>query len=94
VATFAIGDIHGHLEALVDLLGQIVPLVQPDDTVVFLGDYVDRGPDSKGCIDAILRLKRTLPGRVVCLKGNHEDWLLATRQDHRKHSWLPHRRAC
>jgi serine/threonine protein phosphatase 1 len=50
-----------------------------DDTVVFLGDYIDRGPDSKGVVDYILQLKKNLP-HVVCLKGNHEamllDWVL------------------
>jgi hypothetical protein len=49
MATFVIGDIHGNLPALTDLLGQVEPLLTRDDTLVFLGDYIDRGPDSRGC---------------------------------------------
>lgn len=70
--TFAIGDIHGCARELAALLDQIRPT--EDDTVVFLGDYIDRGPDSKGVVDIILDLeKRTT---VVALKGNHESMLL------------------
>ena len=42
------------------------------DTVVFLGDYIDRGPDSKGCIDRILRFRAESRASVVALLGNHE----------------------
>ena len=59
---------------------QITPALNPQrDTLVFLGDYIDRGPDSKGVVDFILQLRKELP-HVVCLKGNHEalflDWHL------------------
>ena len=59
-----------------------------DDVVVFLGDYIDRGPDSKGCIDAILAFRDEVPAQVMGLCGNHEDWLLRTMRDHSRHSWL------
>ena len=88
VSTFAIGDIHGLAGALAHLLGQIRPLVQPGDTVVFLGDYIDRGPDSKGCIDHIIDFAGQVPVPVVSLLGNHEQWLLRTRRDYSDHSWL------
>ena len=88
MATIAVGDIHGNLRALTDILDQIRPATGPGDTVVFLGDYIDRGPDSKACIDAMLRLQLELEGEVVFLMGNHEDWLLKTMRDHRSHSWL------
>lgn len=88
MSTFAIGDIHGNADGLQDLLTQMSPDVSPGDVVVFLGDYVDRGPDSRGCIDAILRFRDSTPADVVCLLGNHEDWLLATRRDFRRHAWL------
>jgi hypothetical protein len=88
MATFAIGDIHGNLAALQDLLGQIHGEVSKDDVVVFLGDYIDRGDDSRGCIDAVLSFRDEGKARVFCLKGNHEDWLLRTRADYRRHSWL------
>ena len=73
---FAVGDIHGNLSRLEQLMEEIKPAFNPDsDTLVFLGDYIDRGPDSKGVVDFILRLRRKFP-RVVCLKGNHEAMLL------------------
>ena len=46
---------------------------------MFLGDYIDRGHDSRGCIDAILAFRRESPAEVTCLRGNHEDWLLRRR---------------
>lgn len=54
MATIAIGDVHGNRAALDDLLARLEGELDVDDTVVFLGDYIDRGPDSKGCIDSIL----------------------------------------
>ena len=73
---FAIGDIHGNLSHLEQLLEKIKPaLNQEKDTLVFLGDYIDRGPASKGVVDFILQLRKDLP-HIVCLKGNHEDMLL------------------
>lgn len=73
---FAIGDIHGCLRSLEALLKLVLPQVDPErDTIVFIGDYVDRGPDPRGVIQRIIDLKRDYP-RVVALKGNHEDMLL------------------
>ncbi len=72
--TFVIGDIHGCLDEIDRLLDTLVPTAV--DTVVFLGDYIDRGPASKGVIDRLLRLRREGP-RCVFLKGNHEDMFLA-----------------
>src|SRR5262249_508539 len=57
-------------------------------TVVFLGDYIDRGPDTRACVDAILQFRIDVPAEVVCLCGNHEDWMLRTLRDPRRHSWL------
>lgn len=71
---YAIGDVHGCGEELARLLDGIAP--GPGDTVVFLGDYIDRGPDSRGVIDHILAWRRETAARVVCLKGNHEDMAL------------------
>ncbi len=88
MATIAIGDIHGNLAALLELLGQLRHEVGGEDVVVFLGDYIDRGPDSKSCVDAILAFRRESPAEVTCLRGNHEDWLLRTQQDYACHSWL------
>ena len=64
----AIGDVHGCAEELRALI-QKLPL-RRDSVVVFLGDYIDRGPDSRGVVDTVLELKQYC--RVVCLLGNHE----------------------
>lgn len=88
MSVIAIGDIHGNLKALDDLLGQVVPEVRPEDTLVFLGDYIDRGPDSKGCVQRILQLRRSSPVPVVTLMGNHEQWMLRSLNDPTRHSWL------
>jgi serine/threonine protein phosphatase 1 len=68
---FAIGDVHGCAEELQALIHKL-PLDQ-DSILVFLGDYVDRGPDSKGVIDTVLDLSEIY--NVIALKGNHE-WLM------------------
>jgi serine/threonine protein phosphatase 1 len=72
MATVAIGDIHGNLKPLEDLLSEVLPVLRPEDTLVFLGDYIDRGPDSRGCVERILRLKEQAAFSVVTLLGNHE----------------------
>jgi serine/threonine protein phosphatase 1 len=88
MATIAVGDVHGNLAALLDLLSRLRANIAEGDVVVFLGDYIDRGSDSRGCVEAILAFRRDSPGKVVCLRGNHEDWLLRTEADYTKHSWL------
>jgi calcineurin-like phosphoesterase family protein len=88
MATIAIGDIHGFLAPLKGLLSRIVEVATADDTVVFLGDYIDRGPESCQCLDAILSFRNETKATVVGLIGNHEDWLLATYEDYTRHSWL------
>jgi serine/threonine protein phosphatase 1 len=75
--TFAIGDIHGCLRAFDALLEQIAP--QRGDLVVTLGDYVDRGSDSKGVLDRLVALRSQC--QLVPLKGNHDLMMLAGRED-------------
>lgn len=53
--TFAIGDIHGHLTALEVLMERLD--YTEEDTLIFLGDYVDRGPDTKGVVDWLIQLR-------------------------------------
>jgi serine/threonine protein phosphatase 1 len=72
--TYVIGDIHGCLNELNVLLDFIRP--GSGDHVCFLGDYVDRGPDSKGVIARLIQLRHEGP-RCTFLKGNHEDMFLA-----------------
>ncbi|MDP0491114.1 MAG: metallophosphoesterase family protein [Verrucomicrobiota bacterium JB023] len=64
----AIGDIHGCLTSLQTLLNTVQP--QESDLLVTLGDYVDRGPDSKGVIESLLKLKES--HQLIHLMGNHE----------------------
>ncbi|MEC8555222.1 MAG: metallophosphoesterase family protein [Planctomycetota bacterium] len=66
--TIAIGDIHGCSKALVGLLDEIAPT--SSDQLVFLGDYVDRGPDSKGVLRTLIELQQHCS--PVFLLGNHE----------------------
>ncbi len=66
--TFAIGDIHGSFVALTTLLSDIKP--RADDTLIFLGDYVNRGADSKGVLDTIMALSKQC--QVITIMGNHE----------------------
>jgi serine/threonine protein phosphatase 1 len=70
--TIAIGDVHGCAAALRSILDAIKP--QADDTIVVLGDCVDRGPDSRGVIDALLALRERC--KLVPLLGNHEEMML------------------
>jgi serine/threonine protein phosphatase 1 len=72
----AVGDVHGRADLLAALLLKLERLVEGREArFVFLGDYVDRGPDSRGVIDALLELRRRRPDTVF-LKGNHEEALL------------------
>lgn len=77
----AIGDIHGCINALttlIDLVG-----FRHDDTIVTLGDYIDRGPDSRAVVDLLITLDQT--HNLIALRGNHEIMMLDSRQ---KKSWL------
>lgn len=71
----AIGDIHGCLDALQALLAELRPT--SNDHLVFLGDIVDRGPNTKGCIDCLMQLCETVP--CVFIMGNHEEMMLDAR---------------
>jgi serine/threonine protein phosphatase 1 len=73
--TFVIGDIHGRGAQLASLL-EMIPRDPEQDTLIFLGDLIDRGFDAPGCVEQVLFLCRSNPERVVCLRGNHEQMLL------------------
>jgi len=74
---FAIGDVHGCFTALQTLVSHLA--FGPDDEVVALGDYVDRGPDSKGVIDLLLALRGQT--RLIALRGNHEVMMLGAQAE-------------
>ena len=83
----AIGDIHGCRTALETLLDDVNPTTE--DTLVTLGDYVDRGPDSRGVIDTLLCLSRYT--NLVAILGNHEEMMLHVLQSGQGHQgWLQH----
>ena len=67
---FAIGDIHGCLEKLKELMDKLV-IDNEKDTLVFIGDYIDRGKSGKEVVDYVLHLKSKYKN-VICLLGNHE----------------------
>jgi len=69
----AIGDLHGYCEPLFRLFDEIVP--SHNDLLVFIGDYVDRGPDSREVVQALIDISKAHPG-CRFLKGNHEDMML------------------
>lgn len=79
---FVIGDIHGCLNELIKLLALVDTKIQKDDQIVFVGDYIDRGPDSKGVIDLLIRRAKDHPNKHIFLRGNHEDMML-----NEKHHW-------
>ena len=70
---FAIGDIHGCYDRLKKLMGKI-PIDLSRDTLVFIGDYIDRGSHSVDVVDYLIKLKKRFP-ETIFLKGNHEDML-------------------
>lgn len=73
--TLAVGDIHGCRNALVALMKAVKPT--KEDRLIFLGDYVDRGPDSKGVIDWILKHREKR--ETITLRGNHEKMMMDSR---------------
>jgi serine/threonine protein phosphatase 1 len=75
MACYVIGDIHGCVSELTYLLENL-PL-KPADQIVFLGDYIDRGPDSKAVVSYLIGMAKAIDNEMVFLKGNHEDMLLA-----------------
>ncbi len=73
MSKYVIGDIHGCSSSLSGLLDKISP--EKGDTIYFLGDYIDRGPNSKAVVDIILGLKES--GILIMpLMGNHEEMML------------------
>ena len=71
---FAIGDIHGCVDKMDAMMSRIN--INPErDTLVLIGDYIDRGPDSRKVVDSIISIRKKIK-HVVCLLGNHEQMLL------------------
>lgn len=75
--TFAIGDVHGCLDALVELIHAINP--QANDTIITLGDYVDRGPNSSDVLEFLISLSHHCT--LIPILGNHEEMMLCAIND-------------
>lgn len=75
---FVMGDIHGCLKETEVLYNYLVKEegLSANDRLIFLGDYIDRGPESKGVLDLMLQVRVDFPNTIF-LKGNHEDMLLS-----------------
>jgi len=90
--TYALSDIHGCL----DKLRRLVARCEADAAggaakFMFLGDYIDRGPDSRGVIEFIMAMQARDPDGVICLIGNHEDMALNAIDDPREIDLWVHR---
>ena len=84
--TFVVGDIHGRCAQLLNLL-DMLPRDPETDTLVLLGDLIDRGADAPGCVSHAMKLCQENPERVICLRGNHEQMLMDFLDGH-SNMWL------
>ena len=76
--SYAVGDVHGRDDLLRDLLAQIdAHAAGRDHRLIFLGDYIDRGPYSAAVVSRLMALQQARPpSAVICLRGNHEQMAL------------------
>ncbi|MEN6508996.1 MAG: metallophosphoesterase family protein [Smithella sp.] len=85
----AIGDVHGTLRKLEGLVEQISPT--KEDKVIFLGDYIDRGPDPYHTVEYIIDFMEQFPN-TVALRGNHEDFVISlfmgNMNEYERNLWL------
>ena len=73
----AVGDIHGHNTALEKLIEELKP--SANDKIITLGDYINRGPNSKGVIEQLIELRERC--QLIPILGNHDEMLLDARKD-------------
>jgi len=84
--TFVVGDIHGRCAQLLNLL-DMLPRDPETDTLILLGDLIDRGADAPCCVSHAMKLCHENPERVICLRGNHEQMLMDFLDGH-SNLWL------
>lgn len=88
--TLVIGDIHGGLKALIQVLQKAA--IQPDDIIIFLGDYVDGWSESPGVLDFLIALSEQQ--NCIFIKGNHDelllDWLENRHENLNEKVWFKH----
>ena len=86
---YAIGDIHGSLRALCRLITECERDADGRPMrLVFIGDYIDRGPDSRGVVEYIMNLQSRLAANAICLMGNHEALALSAIDDLNTENWI------
>src|SRR5260370_21595103 len=88
--TFAVGDVHGCVDKL-QRVGEVCDAYAAGRLArfVFLGDYIDRGPDSRGVVEFLMQRQMAQPDMLVCLRGNHEQLALDAHADERAMpAWL------
>lgn len=83
---YATTDLHGCLHTFRQLVEEKLRLT-PADELYLLGDYINKGPDSRGTLDYIMQLQAT-GYRVQCLRGNHEQELIDAARHHLNLTWL------
>jgi serine/threonine protein phosphatase 1 len=87
--TYAVGDIHGSYAKLVNLLRHIrAHAGQHDSRLVFIGDYVDRGRQSRDVVSLLLERQADAPDQYICLRGNHEEMLVNASKCRDELMWL------
>jgi serine/threonine protein phosphatase 1 len=87
--TYAIGDIHGLLRILCRLTDECERDADGRPMrLVFIGDYIDRGPDSRGVVDYIMNLQSRLAANAICLMGNHEALALSAIDNLDTENWI------
>ncbi|MFC6996512.1 metallophosphoesterase family protein [Rufibacter roseus] len=86
MARYAISDIHGCLRTFQVMVEEVLQ-IQPHDHLYLLGDYINKGPDSKGVLDYILTLQKK-GHQITCLRGNHDQLLLDAVDEGESSVWL------
>lgn len=71
---YALSDIHGYIDLLQEKMKKVD--LSGNNKLIFLGDYIDRGPSSKETLEYVLDLQKQYPNQVIALKGNHEEMFL------------------
>ena len=89
LTVYAIGDIHGSLRALCRLIAECERDADGRPMrLVFIGDYIDRGPESRDVVDYVMNLQSRLAENAICLMGNHETLALSAIDDLDTENWI------
>ena len=87
--TYAVGDIHGSFTKLVNLFEHCTTHCGASEPYfVFVGDYIDRGPESRAVVKLLIGLQSSAPEQFVCLRGNHEEMVISASEGGNEVLWL------